>query len=120
MGNVIVARPFIGHEFNFQSNPVPSLDFDGIVYCKVLDIVPFETLSYSWKLGPGDGTINVDSVVRWKLQSKDNGTELSLNHGDFGIINNIGLFNAMNEGWLSNMHKIAARLNDKIHGTTNA
>ena len=52
-------QPIMGHEFTFRSNPVPSFDWNGIVYCKVLEIVPFKKLSYSWKLGPGDGTINV-------------------------------------------------------------
>jgi uncharacterized protein YndB with AHSA1/START domain len=104
-------QPIVGHEFTFMVNPIPSLEFDGIVYCKVLEIVPFKKLSYSWKLGPGDGTINVDSVVRWELQPKDKGTELILDHGDFVILKNLGMFNAMNEGWLKNMHKIAERLN---------
>jgi uncharacterized protein YndB with AHSA1/START domain len=112
-------QPIMGHEFTFRSNPVPSLDFDGIVYCKVLEIVPFKKLSYSWKLGPGDGTVNVDSIVRWELQQKDNGTELLLDHGDFKILENAGIFNAMTKGWLENMHKIAQNLN-KDHGTTNA
>ena len=104
-------KPIIGHEFTFRVNPMPSLDFDGIVYCKVLEIIPFKKLSYSWKLGPGDGTINVDSVVRWELQPKDKGTELILEHGDFVILKNMGMFDAMNVGWLQNMHKIADRLN---------
>jgi len=104
-------KPIVGHEFKFSVGPVPSLDFDGIVYCKVLEIVPFEKLSYTWKLGHGDGTINLDSVVKWELHPKDNGTELILDHGDFTIIKNTGIFNAMNKGWLDNMHKIANDLN---------
>ena len=112
-------QPVIGHEFAFRSNPVPSLDFDGIVYCKILEIVPFKKLSYSWKLGPGDGTINVDSVVRWELEPKGKGTGLLLDHGDFAIIKNLGIFNAMDAGWLKNMQKIAENL-DKNNGTNNA
>ena len=84
-------QPIMGHEFQFIIKPIPSLDFDGIVYCKVLEIVPFKKLSYSWKLGPGDGTINVDSVVRWELQSKDNGTELLLDHGDRSHLQRTGV-----------------------------
>jgi len=113
-------QPIIGHSFQFRINPVPSLDFDGIVYCKVLDIVPFKRLSYSWKLGPGDGTINFDSVVSWELQPKDKGTELLLDHGGFAIMKNPAIFNSMNEGWLKNMHKIASHLNAAEHGHTNA
>ena len=113
-------QPIVGHEFEFRVNPVPSLDFDGIVYCKVLDIVPFKKLSYSWKLGPGDGTINLDSIVKWELQATEKGTDLILDHGDFTIIENLGIFNAMNKGWFDNIHKIAERLNATEHGTTNA
>ncbi|MDB5141496.1 MAG: hypothetical protein JWQ66_209 [Mucilaginibacter sp.] len=104
-------QPIVGHEFQFRVNPIPSLDFDGIVYCKVLEIIPYKKLSYSWKSGPGDGTINVDSVVRWELQTTDKGTELLLDHGDFTVLKNIGIFNGMDKGWLENMHKIATRLN---------
>jgi uncharacterized protein YndB with AHSA1/START domain len=113
-------QPILGHEFQFRINPMPSLDFDGIVYCKVLEIAPFKRLSYSWKLGPGDGTLNIDSVVRWELKPKDNGTELLLDHGDFAIMENLGIFNSMYEGWLKNMHKLAGHLDMAIHGTTNA
>ena len=112
-------QPVEGHEFTFRSRPVPSLDFDGNVYCKVLEIAPLERLSYSWRLGPGDGTINVDSIVRWELQPRDNGTELLLEHGDFVILKNTGVFDAMNKGWLENIHKIAENLN-KDHDTTRA
>ena len=104
-------QPVVGHEFQFRINPLPSLDFDGVVYCKVLEIVPYEKLTYSWKLGPGDGTVNIDSMVRWELRPKDNGTELILDHGDFVVMKNIGIFNSMNEGWRKNMHKIADNLN---------
>ena|ERR1700744_740426 len=113
-------KPIVGHDFQFNVKPVPSLDFDGIVYCKVLEIVPFKKLSYSWKLGPGDGTINLDSVVRWELQPKGKGTELLLDHGNFTILENAGIFSAMDKGWLDNMHKIADSLNAKEHDTTNA
>ena len=112
-------QPVKGHEFTFRSKPVAAFDWDGIIYCKVLEIEPLKNLSYSWNLGPGDGTTNVESVVRWELQPKDNGTELLLDHGDFAILKHIGIFEAMNAGWLQNMHKILERLNAVNHGTTN-
>jgi uncharacterized protein YndB with AHSA1/START domain len=104
-------QPVVGHEFTFRNKPVPSFDWDGIVYCKVLAMDPVKSLSYSWKLGPGDGATNVESVVRWELQPKNNGTELLLDHGDFAILKHMGIFEAMNKGWLENMHKILDRLN---------
>jgi len=113
-------QPVIGHEFTFRLGRKPSVDFDGIVYCKVLEIEPFKKLSYSWKLGPGEGVINTDSIVHWELKEKDNGTELLLNHTDFVVLENMDIFNAMTKGWLENMHKMANDLNKKKYGTTNA
>lgn len=72
--------PIVGHDFKFTIKPLPELEFDGIVYCKVLEIVPFKKLSYSWKGGPGNGKINLDSIVTWTLVAKENGTELFLDH----------------------------------------
>jgi uncharacterized protein YndB with AHSA1/START domain len=112
-------QPIVGHEFQFRTNPHPDVDFGGIFYCKVLKIVPLKKLSYSWKTGPGDGSITIDSVVNWELQPKDNGTLLLLDHNDFTVMANLPLFNSMIDGWLRNMHKIADSLNNTTHGTTN-
>src|SRR5690242_9528094 len=68
-------QPIVGHEFQFRTNPIPSLDIDGIMYCTVLEIIPFKKLSYSWKAGPGGGKITLDTVVVWELQSKEKGTD---------------------------------------------
>jgi uncharacterized protein YndB with AHSA1/START domain len=112
-------QPIIGYDFQFRTKPIPSLDLDGIFYCKVLEIVPFKKLSYSWKGGPGDGKITLDSVVVWKLQPKDKGTDLFLEHSGFSKIENLAIYTAMNDGWLKNIHKIAERINAAKHGTTN-
>ena len=110
--------PVLGHDFQFRIKPMPQLDFDGIVYCKVLEIVPPRTLSYSWKSGPGNGKIELDSIVIWKLIPKDNGTELSLEHTGFKGFDNLGMFSAMNEGWLKNIQKIAALIKSANGETT--
>jgi len=112
-------QPIVGHDFHFKTKPIPSLDFDGVVYCKVLEIVPFKNLSYSWRTGPGDGAITIDSVVMWKLQPKGDGTELVLEHTGFKEMEYVDMFNALNGGWLQNIQKIAKLLNEK-HATTNA
>ncbi|MGZ3874248.1 MAG: SRPBCC family protein [Mucilaginibacter sp.] len=113
-------QPIVGHEFQFRTNPHPDVDFGGTFYCKVLEIVPFKKLSYSWKTGPGDGSTTIDSVVNWQLQPKDNGTLLLLDHNNFTVMKNLPLFNSMIDGWLRNMHTIAHNLNKTTHGTTNA
>jgi uncharacterized protein YndB with AHSA1/START domain len=113
-------QPVVGHHFQFRTNPIPSLNFDGVVYCSVLEIVPFKKLSYSWQSGPGEGKISLESVVVWNLMPTDKGTELFLEHGGFDKPENLDLFNGLNHGWLEKFEKIMNLLNAAQHGNTNA
>jgi uncharacterized protein YndB with AHSA1/START domain len=110
-------RPVVGATFQFRTGPNLKIEFDGIVYCMVLEVVPLEKLSYSWKCGPGNGQITIDSVVTWTLLPKDNGTELILEHGAFKVMENLMLFTGMDEGWLRNMRKISELINKPKNGT---
>ena len=112
-------EPILGHEFTFRTGPLPKFDFDGIVYCRVLEIHPPKKLVYSWKGGPGNGQVTMDSVVTWTLTEKEQGTELTLDHSGFKILTNLDIFNGMNAGWLQNMKKILDRLNAAAHGHAN-
>ena len=112
-------QPIIGHEFQFRTNPIPSLDFDGICYCKVLEIIPFKKLSYSWKGGPRKGEITLDSVVIWKLVPSEKGTELFLEHSGFEKKENLNFFNGLKHGWTEKLRKIEVLLNELQHGNTN-
>jgi uncharacterized protein YndB with AHSA1/START domain len=113
-------QPTIGHEFQFKIKPLPVFDFDGVVYCKILELVPLKKLSYSWKLGPGEGKINLDSVVEWTLVEKNNGTELQLEHSGFDEIINAGIYAGMTDGWLQNLKKMSDKINLAKNGHTNA
>ena len=113
-------QPIVGLDFQFRTNPIASLDFDGIFYCKVLEIVPFKKLSYSWKSGPGEGKITLDSVVIWKLEANDKGTELFLEHSGFAKKGNLNFYNGLLHGWVEKLNKIAKLLNAAQHGHANA
>jgi uncharacterized protein YndB with AHSA1/START domain len=113
-------QPIVGYDFQFSTGPIPSLDFDGIFYCKVLEVVPFKRLSYSWNCGPGEGKITLESVVLWKLQPTENGTDLFLEHSGFEKEANISFFAGLSQGWLEKFPKIDALLNAAQHGTINA
>ena len=113
-------QPIVGHDFQFRTNPIPSLDFDGVCHCKVLEIVPFEKLSYSWKGGPGNGTTTLDTMVVWKLVPKGKGTELFLEHSGFGRGENLIFYPGMTDGWSKNVQKIINILNAAQHDTNNA
>ena len=113
-------EPTVGHQFRFLTRPLPQFDFDGIAYCTVMEIAPCTKLTYSWKGGPGDGRITLDSMVVWTLLPKDGGTELQLVHTGFKEMENMYIYPAMNEGWLKNMKKIGDLINERKNGTTNA
>lgn len=112
-------QPIVGLDFQFRTSPIPGLDFDGIFYCKVLEIVPFKKLSYSWNGGPGEGRITLESVVVWTLQPTDRGTELFLEHSGFDKEENLNFFNGLNQGWLEKFPKIAGLINTAQHDNAN-
>ena len=105
--------PILGYDFEFRTNPLPQLDFDGIIYCKIVEILPYKKLSYSWKSGPGNGDIAIDSIVVWTLIEKDGGTELCIDHSGFKEMEHFNMFSALNNGWLKNMQKVYSLINDQ-------
>ena len=111
-------KPMPGHEFQFRTKPIPSLDLDGIFYCKILEIVPFQKLTYSWKGGSGNGVFTLDTVVEWSLEKYGNGTKLSLKQWGFKKAN-LAIFTAMTEGWQKNIQKMINHLNATNNGSTN-
>jgi uncharacterized protein YndB with AHSA1/START domain len=110
----------VGLDFQFRTNPITSLNFDGIFYCKVLEIIPLKKLSYSWSSGPGNEEITLDSVVVWTLQPRDNGTELFLEHSGFAKKENLDFYSGLNHGWVEKLQKIDKLLNASEHVNTNA
>jgi uncharacterized protein YndB with AHSA1/START domain len=104
-------KPIVGHQFRFWANAVCEINFDGNIYCEVLEIVPQKKLVYSWKSGATDGSINFDSIVTWTLNPKGKGTELVLEHTGFNSPVHDMLFQAMNKGWETNVIKIINTLN---------
>ncbi len=111
-------KPIPGYEFQFRAKPIPSLDLDGIFYCKVLEIVPFQKLTYSWKGGSGNGVFTLDTVVEWSLEKYGNSTKLFLKQWGFKEAN-LAIFTAMTEGWQKNIQKMINLLNATNNGSTN-
>lgn len=37
-------KPIVGHQFQFRAKAAPSIEFDGICYCKILSVVPFKRI----------------------------------------------------------------------------
>lgn len=112
-------RPEIGHQFQFHTKPKINVGFDGNIYCEVLELIPFKRISYSWKGGPGNGKITLDSVVTWTLNPTANGTELILEHTGFKGFRNYLSYLIMNKGWLKIAHRLANDLSSYKYDTTN-
>lgn len=94
----------VGHEFQFTARPMPNYNFDGVIRCIMLEVIPHEKLSYSWK-GGNEGVVTFDSVVVWTLTPNGGGTELKLVHTGFETPES-AMFQVMNHGWQTNMNKI--------------
>ncbi|OCX51199.1 hypothetical protein BEL04_21070 [Mucilaginibacter sp. PPCGB 2223] len=112
-------KPVVGHEFQFKPGCMDGCDFDGTFYCKVLEVTPYKTLSYSWNFKSLSGKLNT-SVVNWTLTEKDNGTELLLVHRGFEGEQMLPIFNLMNPGWAHHMTKLSEALNPETSLTANA
>lgn len=98
-------KPIVGYSFQFRTKAITKFGFDGNIYCEVLAVVPQQKLSYSWKGGPGNGIITLDSVVTWTLHPDGTGTSLTLEHAGFkGLKNFMGYF-FMNLGWKKKIKK---------------
>lgn len=109
-------KPVLGQEFQFLSKPIPTLDLDGIFHCKILEMVPFQKLIYSWKGGSGNGVFTLDTIVEWTLEKYGNGTKLLLKQTGFKEAN-LAIFNAMTNGWQKNIQKMITHLNTNTNAS---
>ena len=82
-------QPIVGHKFRFTHTSSGKNMYDGTTNCEVLEVKPFTKLSYSWNGGLKDGSRTYNSVVVWTLVSKENGTELQLQHNGFTVLEDI-------------------------------
>lgn len=111
-------RPVVGHVFNFHAKPIPQMNFDGIIYCEVLEVVPLKKLVYTWKGGPGPGVITLDTTLTWTLQPQDGGTTLLLEQKGFKGFKNYLSSIFMGSGWNGRIKKrLINVLNNLTHGS---
>jgi uncharacterized protein YndB with AHSA1/START domain len=68
-------KPVADHRFTLRAEPNPH--WDGIVDCRVLEIEPNRTLSYSWD------ALGLASVVTWTLTPMGAGTLLRMEQSGF-------------------------------------
>ncbi len=94
-------EPVKGARFTFQTTPAGA--WDGVIHCEVLEVIPNERLSFSWR--GGDDSNNgrygslLDTIVTFTLVKADGGTRLRLVHSGFVTPKNETAFRNMSQGW---------------------
>ena len=102
----------LGHEFTFESPPIPAAGHDGVAYCKVLDfeVERFLTISFG-----SQGESKLDSTITWTLTPDATGTKVTFLHHGFEASNPLHQLSRkmMGSGWpgiLRRWGKIAGEL----------
>jgi uncharacterized protein YndB with AHSA1/START domain len=92
--------PVKGTHFSFPTKPEG--EWDGVIRCEVLEVIPNERLVYTWKSGHESkaGYVSrLDTVVTWTLTRHDSGTRLRLVHSGFVLPKNASAFQSISGGW---------------------
>jgi uncharacterized protein YndB with AHSA1/START domain len=92
--------PVAGTRFTLQTTPAGA--WDGVIHCEVLEVVPHERLSYSWRGGHDGNTeygSRLDTVVTWTLTKVEGGTRLRVVHSGFVLPKNATTLLNLRAGW---------------------
>jgi uncharacterized protein YndB with AHSA1/START domain len=109
-------EPTVGHRFTFRTAAVPDTEFDGVVYCEVLEIDPLRLLRISWA-----GGTTLRTTVTWRLVAEGRGTRLLLDHEGFDLNDPFQQIahRFMDSGWRSNvLRRITTVLEELAEGET--
>lgn len=102
-------EPIKGTCFTYQTTPAG--EWDGIIQCEVLEVIPNQRLVYTWKGGHAANTeygARLETVVTWTLAKVEGGTRLRLVHSGFVSPTNDYAFRNMSQGWPKVLRKIDA------------
>jgi uncharacterized protein YndB with AHSA1/START domain len=98
-----------GTAFTFQTTP--GGHWDGVIHCRVIEVVAFRRLVYAWKGGDERNTgygAPLDTTVTWSLTPVEAGTRLRLVHAGFVLPRNESAYTVMSGGW----KKVVRQLGD--------
>jgi uncharacterized protein YndB with AHSA1/START domain len=101
-----------GKAFTFQTTP--GGHWDGVIHCRVLEVVAGRRLVYAWRGGDERNTgygAPLDTVVTWSLTPVEAGTRIQLVHAGFVMPRNESAYSVMSGGW-----KKVVRQLDEISG----
>ena len=74
-------EPVGGRAFNFRAKPMPH--WNGVVDCQVLEVEPYERLSYSWNASGEEAAGGLRTVVTWTLTPTKGGTQVRMEQAGF-------------------------------------
>jgi len=107
-------EPKVGTRFTYQTTPAG--EWDGVIRCEVLEVIPRQRLVYAWRGGHetnvGYGA-RLDTVVTFTLSPVEAGTRLRLVHAGFVLPRNETAFKGMSEGWKMVVQRIDALASDQ-------
>ena len=93
-------EPIVGHEFQFKTKS--NLFFNGIIDCKVVEVITNELFSFNWNGGSLKNTI-----VIFRLEELNDKTILHFEHNGFdGLFNKIIVRKILSNGWKSKIFSI--------------
>ena len=101
-----------GKAFTFQTTP--GGNWDGVIHCRVLEVVANRRLVYAWRGGDARNAgygAPLDTVVTWSLTPVEAGTRIQLVHAGFVLPRNESAYTVMSGGW-----KKVVRQLDEISG----
>ena len=81
------------HVFQFKTKP--SVGFDGIVQCKILEVNAPNHIAYHWQ----GGNMKRPTTVIWNLKQIEDGTVVSLEHFGFEGLGGMMVQQILNFGW---------------------
>ncbi len=92
-------KPVVDHQFNLRADW-------GAVDCRVLEVEPNQTLSYTWE------ALGLESVVAWTLTPTSTGTHLRMEQSGFRL-DQQQAYHGARGGWprfFANLERVAAGL----------
>ena len=97
-------EPVLGHEITFRSKPKGN--WDGIVYCKVMELEPPCKLGFTWS------GAQLEQYVSFELKDLGGRTELIMTHAGW-YEEQAALREVMYDGWGHILENFKARQGDK-------
>ncbi len=94
--------------FRFLKENSEMLEKDFVIEGKIIEIIPKEKLSYTWK--PVDDPDYPDTVVTWTIESINNKTKVTVLHSRLA---NAKDYSHLNDGWAYFINRLGNLLNSK-------